>query len=309
MDELGIWAELESYHWALKPHGTALPYFCVIINEGVGAVKARVLLLEGWQTFQDFVRTQFDHDFGFYTSPMEFPHYELIVPSGGGDSMLFRHDAGYEPVPVSEAGAKMCEKMLWEVFGVMMRMETDRKLSMKYADEGAVFARVEGIDGTWRDEPLTIPPPRPYVERISFGKAELNRAKDLPFMNDEAIELDFRLMPGMATKEKRPRSLYGLIALDAKVEAPYFALSLAVGPDMSLQEVWESVPRHVLGQFLQKGRVPGEIKLPNQRMFRIMRPLCMHIPVKLSLHDSLPHLDEAFAAVRARAQRAQSDQI
>lgn len=297
MDDLGLWAELEPYHWALKPHGTALPYFCVIINGGEGPVKARVLLLEGWQTFQDFVHTRLDHDFGFYTSPMEFPHYELIVLTNGDAPVLFRHDAGYEPIPPSEAGVKVCERMLWEVFGVMMRMETDRKLAMKYASEGAVFARVEGADGTWRDEPMPIPPARPHVERISFPKTDLVRAKDLPFMQDEAIELDFRLIPGIGTKDKRPRCIYIFVALNATNAEVVFAQSLTIGPDLNLQELWEAVPRQVLKELLRIGRVPGEIKLPNQRMFRLMRPLCMHLPVKLSLHDSLPHLEAEFANI------------
>jgi hypothetical protein len=31
-------------------------------------------------------------------------------------------------------------------------------------------------------------------------------------------------------------------------------------------------------------------------MFRLLRPLCLELPVRLSLHDSLPTLEKAFSA-------------
>ena len=43
------------------------------------------------------------------------------------------------------------------------------------------------------------------------------------------------------------------------------------------------------------GRVPGEICLVSGRVFRMLRALCVELPFKLSLHDSLPALDAAFA--------------
>ena len=294
IDALELWGELSSYHWALKPRGTALPYFCVMTNDGTSLVKARVLLLEGWQTFQDYVRARVDHNFGFYSAPIEFPHYELVMLQSGGVKLL-RCDPGYVPADVSDAGVALCEKMLWEVFGVMMRIETDRNLPLKFADEQAIFTRVEGDDGHWRDEPMAIPASRPHVERISFAKDDLKVAKDLPFATEETIELDFRMAHGLFTREPRPRYAYVLAAIDGKTGERIVWDRSVVNPESGLRGLWESMPPRILRHIISRGRVPGEIKILNSRMFRMVRPLCMSLPFKLSLHDSLPRLEAEFA--------------
>ena len=50
MDALGLWDALAPYNWAVKPHGTAFPYFCTVIKGTEEAVKVRFLMLEGWNT-------------------------------------------------------------------------------------------------------------------------------------------------------------------------------------------------------------------------------------------------------------------
>ena len=296
IDGLGLWEAVYPYHWAVKPRGTVLPYFFAAVKGDRPTVKARLLLLEGWQTFHDFVRTSVDHNFGWYSSPMEFPHFELVFIRDGS-CMLFRHDTGYMPLPVADGRQRaLCERMLWEVFGVMMRIESDRKLPLAFAAEKAVFARVEDEKGKWTDEPLPIPDPRPHVERITFPKDDLKKAKDIPFSQEESIELDFRVAPGLMTNEKRPRYAYVLAGLDGATGDRVIWDRVSVDPEAGLRGLWESMPRRVLAHMIARGRVPGEIKVVSGRVFRLMRPLCMDLPFKLSLHDSLPRLESALAA-------------
>ena len=271
------------YHWAIKPRGTVLPYFFAVAKGDRPEVKMRLLLLEGWQTFHDFIRTSVDHDFGWYSAPMEFPHFELVFLEDGS-SVLFRHDPGYMPMPPDERGRAISERMLWEVFGVMMRIETDRKLPLKFADEKAVFARVEDHKGIWTDEPLPIPDPRPHVEAVTFTKDDIKKAKDIPFATEESIELDFRIAPGLVTKEKRPRYAYVLAGLDGASGERIFWDRVSMDPEAGLRGLWESMPRRVLSHIIARGRVPGEIKVVSGRVFRLMRPLCMDLPFRLSLH-------------------------
>ena len=270
IDALGLWDAVYPYHWAVKPSGTVLPYFFAAIKGDRPEVKARLLLLEGWQTFHDFVRTAADHNFGWYSTPIEFAHFELVVLANGSNA-LFRHDPGYLPVEPDSRGRALCERMLWEVFGVMMRIETEKALPLKYAGEKALFARVENRSGEWSDQPLSIPDPRPHVEHISFAKADLKKAKDIPFAHGESIEIDC---------EK--------IVWDC----------LSVKPESGLRGLWESMPKRVLSHIISRGRVPGEVKVVSGRVFRLLRPLCMEIPFKLSLHDRLPRLEALFAASR-----------
>ena len=294
IDGLGLWEAVAPYHWAIKPRGTVLPYFVCVLKGERSPVKARLLLLEGWQTFHDFVRTRVDRNFGWYSSPVEFAHFELVVLENG-ESKIFRHDPGYVPAEASGHQLDLCARMLWEVFGVMMRIESDRKLPLAYSAEKAVFARVEGEDGAWRDEPLAIPDPRPHVESVSSAARDVKLAKDMPFAKEESLELDFRLMPGLMTRESRPRSGYLLAAVDGASGECVIRDRLSATPEGGLRALWEGIPPRVLAHIVSRGRVPGEIKVVSGRVFRMIRPLCAELPFRLSLHDALPRLEAVFA--------------
>ena len=289
MDALGLWDALAPYNWAGKPQGTAFPYFCTVIKGAEEAVKVRFLMLEGWNTLHDFVRTRADRAFGVVSSPIEFPHYELVVLSAG-DTKLFRHDPGYMPQEAKEPGRGIAAKILWEAYGVMLRVESDPKLPMRFADEKSIFARVEDKSGAWRDEPLVIPDPPPYVERISFRTEDVKKAKDLPIVPTDVLDVDFRLVPGVMTRDARPRCVYELVAVDPVSRTRVVGARTSVVPEAGLKAMWESMPQQLLTQFLSRGRVPGRIRVVSPRVFRFIRPLGMELPFRLSLHESLPDL-------------------
>lgn len=293
MDALGVWDELLPFNWAVRPKGTVFPYFCTLLKGDRAEVKIRFLMLEGWQTFHDYIHTRLDRFFGVYSTPMELPHFELVVLATGG-LKVFRHDAGYIPRELTESERTLAAKIMWESYGIMMRIESDRKLALTFAGENAMFSRVEGPDGSWSDSPLAVSRPERYVERISFPKADVEKAKDLPFAQDEAIEVDFRLLPGVMTTEPRPRCAYALVVTDAATGECLINEKASVGRDGGLKALWESMPARLLKHILTRGRFPGEIKLVSGRVFRMIRPLCVQIPFKLSLHDRLPHLEEAL---------------
>lgn len=293
MNALDAWPLAFPCHWAIKPRGSAFPYFCCTVPGDAPALKVRVLLLEGWQTFHDYLRTRVDNDFGFYLSPMEFPHYELLVIKDGG-MRLFRYDPGLMPHFANESERAFCATMLWECYGVLLRLESDPKLPLTYADEKAVFARVQSADGTWRDEPLVIPAPRPHVEKVSFAKKDLAAAKDLPLRTDEVLELDLRLVQGMSTQEARAKLVYLLAAVDAKTGAVVFRDRTAIQGDSGLRGLWEGMAPRVLQHFLERKAIPGEIRVMSGRVFRMLRPLGLELPFKLSKVTDLPHFPAAF---------------
>ena len=289
MDALGVWELLEPFNFAVKPKGTVIPYFCTVLKGERKPVKVRFLMLEGWQTLHDFVRTRFDNNFGFYSTPAEMPHLELVVLEDG-TSALFRHDPGYMPRPPTDAQRALAVRIMWEAFGVMLRVEADKQLPLKFADERAVFARVEKADGEWADEPLVVPDPPPHVEKVSFPKADVKLAADLPFVPDEALEVDFGILQGVMTTDPRPRAVYALVAVDAKTGARLIDCRTSMAPDGGLRSLWESMPPCLLHEIIRIGKVPGEIKVRSGRVFRMLRPLCIELPFKLSLHEKLDHL-------------------
>lgn len=290
MDALGLWKELVPYNFAIKPRGTVYPYFCtVIVGDGDAPVKARLLMLEGWQTMHDYVRTRIDCNFGFASSPLEFPHFELVVMKDSSVS-VFRQDVGFMPQDVSGERREFVARLLWEAFGVFLRVDGDRSLPLKFAEDRAVFARVEGADGSWSDEPLKIPDPPPHRETVSFPKDVMKSAQDMSMDSGLVLEVDFRLLSSVMTKEPRPRTVYELAIANGKTGEALASRRVSLTPIAGLREVWEAMPAQVLSEIVRIGRVPGEICVKSGRVFRMLRPLCMELPFRLSLHDRLERL-------------------
>lgn len=292
IDSLRLWEAAMAYNWGVKPHGVAFPYFCTILRDDGPLVSFRLLMLDGWRTLHDFARTRADRNFGFYSSPMEMPHFELIVLRGGGVE-LSRNDPGFAPRRLDERERELVAKILWESYGVMMRLESDKSLAVKYAGENAMFARVEAADGTWSDAPLHIPPPPPHTETVSLSRALVAKAKDMPFEKERAVEMDFRINPALVTKDARQRLVYTLAIADAATGEALGSCNFSVAPkDGSLADLWQPLAGIVLERFVSLGWMPGEMKTMSGRLFRMLRPLCLELPVKLSLHDSLPALSK-----------------
>jgi len=289
MDALGLWDLLVPFNFAVRPRGTVFPYFCTVLKGDGSPVVVRFLMLEGWQTMHDYVRTRVDRNFGFYSSPIEMPHLELVVLQDG-EVKLFRHDTGFMPAEADTRQRELAARILWEAYGVMMRVEGDRQLPMRFADEKAIFARVESADGTWGDSPLEIPDPPPHVEKVSLPKADIKAAQDLPFVREAVLELDFGLLPNVMTKEARPRCVYALRAVDLSTGAPAFDTRASVHPEVGIRGMWESMPVQMLKELVRYGRIPGEIKVRSGRVFRMLRPVCLELPFRLSLHDRLTAL-------------------
>lgn len=297
MDALGLWDALLPYNWAVKPSGTALPYFCTVFKGDSNPVKVRFMMLEGWQTLHDFIRTRIDGNFGCYSSPMELPHLELVISADGG-AALFRHDPVFVPVKADPGQRALAAKILWEAYGVMLRIESDRSLPMKFSGEKAVFARVEDPRGSWSDAPLAIPDPPASTERVVLPKDDVKLAQDLPFDRDGVLEIDFRLMPRLMTKEARPRTVYQLCAFDPLSGSQAFTWRSSAVADGGLKGLWEELPSKVLKALISRGRVPGSVKTVSGRVFRFLRPLTLELPFRLSLHDSLSGLESLFSVER-----------
>ena len=292
LDALDLWDAAMPFNWVVKPSGVVFPYFCTLLKGDGVNVKIRFLMLEGWQTFHDYIRTRIDRNFGFYLTPMEMPHFELVV-AASGETMVFRHDPGYMPRALNEKERALCHKILWEAYGVMMRFETDRKLPLRFASEKSMFARVEGTNGEWSDMPMSIPEPRPCIEEVSFPKALVSKAKDLPFETSMSVAVDFRLLPNVMTKEDRPRCAYQLLVVDMATGVRIVQDKTSVSPEGGLKAMWQSMPSRVLAGLVEYGRIPGSMKVVSGRVFRFLRSICLELPIKLSLHDRIEILDDA----------------
>lgn len=284
MDALGLWGKMERYNFAVRPRGTVFPYFCTVITDA--GVPVRFLMLEGWQTMHDYVRTRIDRNFGYYMTPSEMPHLEL-VKLANGEFRLFRHDPCYVPLLAEGAQRELAAKILWEAYGVMLRVEADGMLPLRFVGEKAIFARVETEEGKWEDTPLEIPNPRPYSEKITLSKEDIRKAKDLPMEAGYILELDFRLHTMLKTNEKRPRNAYCLTGVEAKTGKVVIDMRVSANPEYGIKGMWQEMPSQVLKALVEGGKMPGEIRLCSGRVFRMLRALCVEVPIKLTLLDKL----------------------
>ncbi|MCQ2368467.1 MAG: hypothetical protein MJ109_05605 [Kiritimatiellae bacterium] len=285
IDALKLWSKLVPYNWALRPSRTVFPYFCEFLPPDRAEVKFRILLLEGWQTMHDYLRLRMDPSWSFFSSPLELNHYEVVLLANG-ESAFFRHDTGYVPRLLTPNEKELLKKLLWEVYGMMLRMESDNDLTLKYADEKSLFSRKETKAG-WVDSPFEIVPMRPHVERISYRKDVIDKAKDLPLLKDKTIALDLHILNGRATRELRPRLIYELRAVEEGSDEIFVLRHTSMDPESGLRGIWETLANVVLEAFIAKGCVPGEIKVKSKRVFRMLRPLTIELSFKLSLHNEL----------------------
>jgi len=294
MEALGLWAALAPYNFVVKPRGTALPYFCtVMLGGGHPAVSARFVMLEGWQTCHDFVNVRADESYGFYTSPIEMAHYELVYLKDGGKK-IFRHDPCFMPHETDATQRALVSRILWQAYGVMMRLETEPKLPLKFMDERAMFGRLETGDGVWEDHAFLIPPARPPTEKVVVPTATLKAAKDLPLVAGDVLDVDMRILPYLATAEKRPRTVFGLVGVVPSTGEKAINVRCSPEPEGGLRALWETMPGRILEALVRRGRIPGEIRCSSGRVFRLLRPLCMDLPFKLTLKSSLPELERAY---------------
>ena len=293
---LGLLRAMGAYNWALKPCGSVFPYFCIVTIHDKGYVRARISFLEGWQTMHDYVRMRFEPDSGYYVSQTELPQFEVAYLRTG-KIVATRHDPGCLPWYLTPRQEGLVRRMLWETYGVMLRIENDRSLVLKHADERALFARVETSPGVWRDAPMTIPEPPPYEERVPVPQDLLKRAQSLPVDKDWKVAVDLRYLPDRLTEDAPPRVCYAIRAVDLAEKTRLIDDGAFV--DMlngGLKTIWLDAPVRILERLVERGRLPGEIRVVSARLFRFLRPLFLELPVKLSKRKSIPFLEEHFRA-------------
>lgn len=285
---------MAAYNWALKPYGSVFPYFCIVTLQDKGYVRARISFLEGWQTMHDYVRMRFEPDFGYYVSQTELPQFEVAYLRTG-KIVATRHDPGYLPWYLTPRQEELVRRMLWETYGVMLRIENDRSLVLKHADERALFARVETSPGVWQDAPMTIPEPPPYEERVPVPPDLLKRAQGLPVDRNWRVAVDLRYLSDNLSKDMPPRVCYAIRAVDLDektrlIDDGTFVDTLNGG----LKTIWLDAPVRILERLAERERLPGEIRVVSARLFRFLRPLFLELPVKLSKRKSIPILEEHF---------------
>ena len=292
---LNLWEKASAHNWALVPQTSELPYLVTAgpENKKGSPVLGRLHLFPGFVPFRDFMLSRKIKDFGVGMSPMDFDHFEM-VSAKGGVTELFVYEPGFVPRALTDAEREFLAPLLYECYGLMMRLEENPDLPLAYLKENAIFARKEISENVWIDGPLKLPDERqnPYTEQVSLSKAKCAAAAKLPTASAEKWELDFVMVPAYQTREKRSRFLYILAAVDSATGERRVWEKMSVdGKPGGLKRMWEAHAQRVLDRILVEGRIPGALHVRSPRMARFLRPLGMQLPFKLVQFAKLPALE------------------
>ena len=294
---LNAWAKAGSYNWVLVPQTSEEPVVVHAEPKKDDQVSGRLMFFPGFAAYRDFALLVQAPDAGLALSPIDVTHFELVgLADGRHEFVCFR--AGYLPRQANERERAFLAPLVHECLGLLMRFEEEPELPVKYAQEQAMFARKEGLDGKWRDGPVATPkdPPLPREERITLGRKECDAAASLPFAEGESWEVDFYEVPACRTEEPDPRIMYLFAAVDANTgeRKLWDRMSVPKTGDGGLKQLWESLAQRLLLAILKHGRIPGAVNVRSGRMARFLRPLGLQIPFRLVQHGKLAVLDEVM---------------
>ena len=295
---LNVWKKASKYNWALVSELFDKPIVAAVNPTPNGPIAARLMLFNGFAAHRDFLIFRQNPDISFAFSPIDFDHYEVIGLKDGS-AEIFDYRPGYIPVHPDAETRTLLAPVIYECYGLMLRMDENPELPASYADEKAIFARKEGLDGKWHDAPLK--PPNldtvTWTERVGLDRAKCSQASRLNMEPTEAWEADFIQMPLYRTGDLQSRVMFMAVAVDARTGERRVWQKLAVDPAVprngtldALKPLWESLASHFLNGVIGHGRVPGAIHVRNQRMMRFLRPLGLQLPFRLVLHRELPQL-------------------
>jgi hypothetical protein len=301
ISSLNAWKKASKYNWALVSELFENPLIACVNLQQNGPMAARLMLFNGFAAHRDFAIFTQNQDVSFALSPLDFDHYEVIGLKDGG-AEVFDYRPGYAPVHPDEETRALLAPVLYECYGLMLRLEDDPEIPAMYKGENAMFSRKEGLDGKWRDAPLRLPDMNTvtWTERVGLDRTKCAQAARFDMAQGEAWEADFIQIPIFRTEDPQPRIMYLFAAVDAKTGEKRVWEKLVVDPKIprngsmdALKQLWESLASRMLEGVLKRGMVPAEIHVRTQRVMRFMRPLGLQIPFKLVLHQQLPRLTTA----------------
>ena len=299
---LNVWEKVAKHNFAIISEMALEPYLVSVNLEKAGPIAGRLLLFPGFDVFRDYRLFQEVPDYGVAMSLLDFTHWEVIALRDG-TVQLYAYEPGYVPRPLSAEELSLLAPVLYECYGLFMRMEEEPDLPAKYVtqDSQRMFARKEGLDGKWRDTPLELPPvPNPlYQEQVLLDKKKCAEAAKLGIDESVSWQIEFAQLPNFHTREDRPRFLYLFAGVDETSGTRVIWDKASVsGQPNGLKSLWEGLSARLLLAVLRAGRIPAAVKVRSARLARLIRPLGLQLPFKLVQQSKLAAVvDEINRAV------------
>ncbi len=182
---------------------------------------------------------------------------------------------------------------LEQLLEIAPRIQKDPSILVLAGNSDSLLVREPANDtpgADWRDSRCEFPA-KPMHLRLRVPMLLVDEVRSLT-QSEQGLELDlFPAQLPIGGKGERPQSPYGLILVDSDSS---FVLGMELVPVTdSLEEMWETIPAHVL-KMLKKNKVrPSVIAIRAPHVGMIMDGICNALGIGLEHMDELTALDEA----------------
>lgn len=284
---------------------------CFVVFGGQSKAFRNIRFLFGWKAFYDLVTRLADPSKQVATWLLEIRMIELLFVS---EELLFEHEKkflsqlrrkadgacstpvfrsiipGYHPWLPDEGEREVLEPILYQAFGMAMRVESDGLL-LKSRFPRDILLRKQDAKGVWQDtwSPVKEVGDEEVEVRIESARLKEVRAKPLRPMT---MQLDLVFMPlTIRPDRQRPQTAYVLLAVDAQT-------GMIVAGDLcqateGIAQMWSQIPERLLEIFSRLGGCPAAIEICGDRMANLLRPLGEFLPFKMVRRERLAMLEKA----------------
>ena len=294
--------------------GISLPSLsepCFVTFGGQPKEFRNIRFLMGWKPFYDLVTRMADpakqaaswlleirmNELLFVNADLLFEHEQafLAAMNRTADSTyntpMFRSIIpGYHPWLPDAQERDILEAVLYQTFGMAMRVETDGML-LKQRFPRDILVRKQDAQGVWQDTwvPVKDVSDEEVEVRIDSKRLQALKAGSL---RPVTVQLDLVFTPMTIRPDgQRPQTAYVLLAVDA-------GSGLILAGDLfqataGVPQMWALVPERLLEIFERIGGCPETIEICCDRMANLLRPLGEFLPFKMVRRERLGMLEKA----------------
>ena len=314
--------QLDPWQWvgAADCFGIEVPGWdepCFVVFGGQSKAFRTVRFLLGWKAFYDLVTRLADPVKQVPTWLLEIRMIELLFVS---EDLLFEHEQkllkvlkrtadatcatpvfrsiipGYHPWLPEERERDLLETVLYQAFGMAMRVESDGLL-LKNRFPREILMRKLNAKGVWQDAWSPVKEVGDEEVEVRIESKRLQAIRSTP-LTPVTMQLDLVFTPLQILPEgQRPQTAYVLLAVDA--QSGLIIAGELLQATEGVAHMWAQIPERLLEIFERLGGCPEAIEIATDRMANLLRPLGEFLPFKMVRREQLAMLDNARNNVSA----------
>jgi len=206
---------------------------------------------------------------------------------------------GYLPWYIETDEAELLIIALEQSARISQRFRADPKIFNLPPEEWLVCVmRSEGGHPVWEDVPMVLPRPEQSGQiSIPIASQTLAAVKNLP-RSDAALEISLTMIPvSIGKKDVRPKSGYALLMVEG--ESGIIAGVQVLEVKTTLEDMWGSIPQHILMLFIKSELLPKEIKVNTDLMAGLCELFAEELGIELKENARLKMTESALKSLAA----------